>query len=104
MNKTLQLNLKKKWFDLILSREKKEEYREIKPYWIKRLTAYNNAFDECRDFSTVTFKNGYSNTARIMIVECLKIEIGNTKPEWAGEETKKAFVISLGKILETKNI
>ena len=33
--KYLQLTLKKKWFDLILSGEKKEEYREIKPYWEK---------------------------------------------------------------------
>jgi len=28
----LHLTLKKNWFDLILSGEKKEEYREIKPY------------------------------------------------------------------------
>lgn len=35
--KTLHLTLKKKWFDKITSGEKKEEYREIKPYWIRRL-------------------------------------------------------------------
>ena len=35
--KILHLTLKKKWFDMILSGEKKEEYREIKPYWIVRL-------------------------------------------------------------------
>lgn len=34
--KTLNLTLKKKWFDMILSGEKKEEYREIKSYWINR--------------------------------------------------------------------
>lgn len=34
--KTLHLNLKKKWFDMILSSEKKEEYREIKPFWENR--------------------------------------------------------------------
>lgn len=33
----LHLTLTKKWFDMIESGEKKEEYREIKPYWIKRL-------------------------------------------------------------------
>ena len=27
--KTLHLNLKKQWFDMILSGEKKEEYREL---------------------------------------------------------------------------
>ena len=32
----LTLPIKKKWLDMILSGEKKEEYREIKPYWNKR--------------------------------------------------------------------
>lgn len=32
----LTLPIKKKWFDMILSGEKKEEYRKIKPYWTKR--------------------------------------------------------------------
>ena len=32
----LTLPIKKKWFDMIKSGEKKEEYREIKPYWTKR--------------------------------------------------------------------
>lgn len=36
--KVLTLSVKKEWFDKIVSNEKKEEYREIKPYWIKRLT------------------------------------------------------------------
>ena len=29
---TLHLTLKKQWFDMILSGEKTEEYRDIKPY------------------------------------------------------------------------
>ena len=36
--KVLTLSVKKEWFDKIVSNEKTEEYREIKPYWIKRLT------------------------------------------------------------------
>jgi len=35
--KTLHLNLKKKWFDMIKSGEKTEEYREISDYYITRL-------------------------------------------------------------------
>lgn len=35
--KTLHLTLKKKWFDMTLSGEKTEEYREINMYWITRL-------------------------------------------------------------------
>lgn len=36
-SKMLQLVLKKKWFDMIASGEKTEEYREIKPYYLHRL-------------------------------------------------------------------
>ena len=35
--KTLHLTLNKKWFDMIAAGVKKEEYRSIKTYWIKRL-------------------------------------------------------------------
>ena len=40
----LHLTLKKQWFDEILAGAKKNEYREIKWYWIKRLF-YFNFFD-----------------------------------------------------------
>lgn len=35
--KVLTLSVKKEWFDKIVSGEKTEEYREIKPYWVARL-------------------------------------------------------------------
>ena len=38
--KTLHLNLKKNWFDMIKSGEKKEEYREITPYWCTRFLLF----------------------------------------------------------------
>jgi hypothetical protein len=38
--KTLQLALKKKWFDMIKSGEKLEEYREITPYWCARFLQF----------------------------------------------------------------
>ena len=36
----LILPIKKQWYDMILSGEKKEEYREIKPYYEKRFSTY----------------------------------------------------------------
>lgn len=36
----LNLNLKKKWYDLIAKGEKLEEYREIKEYWLDRLLCW----------------------------------------------------------------
>lgn len=34
----LTLHLAEPWYSMIVSAEKMEEYREIQPYWIKRLT------------------------------------------------------------------
>ena len=40
----LTLPIKKKWFDMIKSGEKKEEYREIKQYWFTR---FNRSILHC---------------------------------------------------------
>ena len=40
---TLYLNLKKEYFDQIKSGIKKEEYREIKPYWTVRLNKQHDS-------------------------------------------------------------
>lgn len=78
--KTLTLFLKKKWFDMIASGEKTEEYREIKPYWEKRLLDYDaikrdyemlmfrrfmvgkgvNPLEYPRGFTHVRFHRGYT--------------------------------------------
>lgn len=36
----LILPIKRKWFEMIASGEKKEEYRELKPYYHTRLKKY----------------------------------------------------------------
>lgn len=103
----LHLNLKKKWFDLIAEGEKKEEYREIKDYWISRLTkdksicqmGDNGYVVNERKFDKVVFKNGYNKDAPIMIVECKGIETTTGKEEWGAEKDEHYFVIKLGKIL-----
>lgn len=87
----LHLTVKKQWFDMIAKGIKKEEYREIKDYWVKRLT--NKKFDK------VLFKNGYNKDAPTMIVECKGIETTTGKTEWGAEEAENYFVIRLGKIL-----
>lgn len=51
--KILHLTLKKKWFDMIASGEKKEEYREIKPHWASRLLDFSGYHAETKD----DFKN-----------------------------------------------
>lgn len=119
--KTLHLTLNKKWFDMIAAGVKKEEYRSIKTYWIKRLvdTMFVNeiAFWEwmktkpktmtlqtmVNEFDTITFRNGYSANAPTMVVECLGITIGKAKPKWSDNWPGNVFIIKLGKIITRIN-
>lgn len=103
MPRILHLILKKKWFDMIASGENKEEYREIKPYWINRLQARGCVYDECRDFSLIEFRNGYQNNCPTMQIEYEGATIGCGKEEWGAEPGKEYYVIKLGKILSVKN-
>lgn len=55
----LILPIKKKWFDMILSGEKKEEYREMKPYWETRLRNYFGWIMEYKGYYTsVQYQDG----------------------------------------------
>lgn len=92
--KILHLKLKKKWFDMIVSGVKKEEYREIKPYWDKRL---NKSFD------IVRFKNGYAEDSPTMDIELIEIITGQGKTEWGGSN-KEVYILKLGKIIKSLNI
>lgn len=94
--KYLHLTLKKNWFDLILSGEKKEEYREIKPYWEKRLIG--------KKYDRIIFRNGYTTNAPQFTIKLKSITQGIGKSEWGAEEGKRYFVLSLGEIINTKNI
>ena len=118
--KTLHLPLKAKWYEMIESGVKTEEYREIKPYWVQRLTRYGD--DELLNgrlyadflasspdvlkyniememmsytkYDAVKFSYGY--TKRTMTFEIESITIGKGKPEW-GAPTEDVFIIKLGK-------
>lgn len=107
----LHLTLKKKWFDMILKGEKREEYREIKMYWAERLmTGFPQTYGvierlnpDFKDFMEIEFRNGYAKDAPIMTVECRGIKFGYTKPEWCDDGEKEVFVIELGRIIFFKN-
>ena len=85
--RVLHLNLYRKYFDAILKGTKTIEYRDITPYWSKRL--------EGRYYDVIKFRNGYAKVAPEMIVEYKGIAI---------EPTEKRYAIQLGKILESKNV
>ena len=88
--KILTLNVSKQWLDMIVAGEKTEEYREIKPYWIKRLTInceveYDvSAETYCvkvlyRPYTHVLFINGYRKDSPRIEKEIESITIGKPK-------------------------
>lgn len=112
--RVLDLPLKSEWYEMIESGEKREEYREIKPYWARRLCSIgtDGAFcDLCEEhginndcnahsdkgYTLVRFRYGY--TKRTILFELKRISIGIGKPEW-GAPDYPVFCIKLGKIIE----
>ena len=107
------LPIKKEWFDMIASGEKKEEYREIKPYYDTR---FGNLFgaiwvgnellqgedvpEEIRKEpeQEICFRNGYSGTAPTIRVRCT-LSAGTGKPEWGAEPGKKYYVLNIKEIM-----
>ena len=83
--KILHLNLYRKYFDAILEGDKVVEYRDITPYWSKRL--------EGRHYDVIQFRNGYAKDAPSMVVEYKGMYVSGSE-----------YAIVLGNILETKNV
>ena len=88
---TLHLTLKRQWFDMIQSGEKREEYRELKPYWHTRLYLKN--------FDVIVFRNGYSKDAPSMCVQAGKIRVGRGNPKWGAPVDKDVWIIPLGEVV-----
>ena len=104
----LVLPIKKKWFDMILSGEKKEEYREIKPYYLSR---FKNIFEmhphsfipTDLDEQKIMFRNGYSGTSPSFVAICtLDIKIG--KEEWGAEKDVEYYVLTIKDIVSKNNV
>lgn len=83
--KTLNLPLKAKWYEMIESGIKTEEYREIKPYWTKRLL---------RRYDYVMFSYGYTKRRMIFKIEWIRTGTGNS--EWGAVHGRQYYVIKLG--------
>lgn len=102
--RTLRLTLKKEWFDMITSGVKKEEYREIKPYWVSRLTKKLPWGHGAKEFDFVEFTNGYGDHRPRITFEWTSTQIAAGKPEWGGDENYNQFVITLGREISRQNI
>ncbi len=119
--KQLRFNLHREFFDMILSGDKKEEYRDITPFYISQLfnwreSGYNRT--ECvdelmmwgnnssfwkylKDFEvedTIIFDNGYQKNRPSFEIGFDSIGIGTGKTEWGAEPEKLYFVFYLGDV------
>lgn len=120
------MTLKKKWFTMIAIGTKKEEYREIKPYWIRRLlidvevrdasktTDYDWLIDRIvsrdyynvgygfQEFDVVSANNGYQKNCPNIQWEHKKIRIGKPNPAWCELEDvgKTLFILEIGEVLK----
>ena len=115
----LTLPIKKKWFDMILSGEKKEEYRDIKEYYETRfqnlfgvVTIYPSSVfsdrseyellqgeevpEEIRKDSVqeVIFRNGYSKDSKAIKARC-RLRIGKGRPEWGASPDKQYYILEI---------
>ena len=110
--------------------KKREEYREVKEYWLKRLFRHDDyaildqqMLDEViyeinnkpyttnelydwsgwhpKRFNFVCFRNGYSKDSPEIWCVCEGIVIKQAKPEWSDNAKGYYFTIKLGRILAT---
>lgn len=118
----LILPIKKRWFDMILSGEKKEEYRDIKEYYETRFQNLFGAItihplyppdnfldrsefellqgeavpEEIRKDSVqeIIFRNGYSKDSKAIKARC-RLRTGKGRPEWGAEPDKQYYILEI---------
>lgn len=101
----LTLHLAEPWYSMIVSAEKMEEYREIKPHWIKRLTtncevpydvAAETHYGEVlyRPYTHVLFVKGYPKGNKPSVEKkIVDITIGKPKKGLCPKEFYYVFII-----------
>lgn len=118
----LILPIKKKWFDMILSGEKKEEYRDIKEYYETRfqnlfgaitihpLYPPDNFLDRSKyellqgeavpeeirkdRVQEIIFRNGYSKNSKAIKARC-RLWIGKGRLKWGATPGKQYYVLEI---------
>ena len=106
----LILPIKRKWYDMIRSGEKKEEYREIKPYYTSRFknlfSIYHISEEEFvkalrkmkygLPFKEIALRAGYSMLAPTIRIEG-NLRVGRGKRKWGAEPGKLYYVLQIDK-------
>lgn len=106
----LVLPIKGKWFDMILTGEKKEEYRNYSPYWIKRFCnigmlerIQGDVYKSTDTHRLVKFRNGYSSVSRAFVAE-VGLSIGYGETAWGAKPNEKYLILTVVKIVEVSEV
>lgn len=112
-NEMLDLVLKAKWYDLIKDGYKREEYREIKPYWCKRILHYGGSLpitysarllkarkkippiNMCNIPTYIRFRRGYTKESLLFKIDDISIGIGKAE---LGAPQEEVFIIKFSEI------
>lgn len=89
----LPLVLKGKWYDMIATGEKKEEYRAETPYWRRRLANWIMGLPDA-GHPVVAFSRGYRKPDLYIEVGSINIYPNQQHPDW-GEPSGPHYVIAL---------
>ena len=84
----LDLVLKGKWYDMIERGAKLEEYREIKPYWNKRLFS--------RPYTHVRFRRGYTKKSMTYTIPGEIRKGFGFAACWGAPSNKQVYIIPIG--------
>jgi len=84
----LTLPIKKKWFKMIKSGEKKEEYRELSQFYDTRLQRFVGKIIPVR------LSNGYASDSPKMDINVL-VTVGIGISEWGAISNKKYYVLKI---------
>lgn len=98
----LTLPIKKKWYDMILAGEKKEEYRDIKPYYQKRFQTIGLLNEEGRATfrnAVVVFRNGYAKESPEFMARVTLRKRGGRR-EWGAVQGQKYYVLLILEIID----
>ena len=88
--KRITTTIKREWLSKIIRGVKTIEYREVKPYWTKRLEGIECPFE-------LRLINGMSKSAPEAILRIDKVTIGGEKP------TDLDYELHIGVVLKVKN-
>ena len=114
---TLDLVLKHKWFDMIASGEKNEEYRDITPHWTQRIAGRCSSCQEkgtvkwclrecdglkydqrmfCK-YKRVRFHRGYTSTTITRTLTGLEIGFGDVTK--GAPANRRVYILKLGQVV-----